>query len=153
MNTNEKTLTKSEIVTMLIDWVNQKPGLSFADYGNDGRSAFFQDQRNILQAKKDFFVMLKVVNRNDDIKAEDIINGFSAYSGRLKVKQNSDNKFYLDYTTGQYFPTEYRAVSCAILARVLWNYFKTDYESNEGEKIREMFKNMFGVSIQKRWFN
>lgn len=33
---------------------------------------------------------------------------------------------FLDYCTGQYWPTEYRAAACAVLASVLWGWFRSD---------------------------
>ena len=32
----------------------------------------------------------------------------------------------LDYCTGQYWPTEYRAAACAVLASALWAYWRAD---------------------------
>ena len=77
-----------------------------------------------------------------------------AFSGRLSIVEN-DGKVTIDYCTGQYWPTEYRAVVCAVLASALWEYHLPDIQNtdNKGDAIRAKFRRMFGRGIQSRWFN
>jgi hypothetical protein len=57
----------------------------------------------------------------------------------------------VDYCTGQYFPTEYRAAACAVLATILWDYISP--ECKTGNDIRKWARAEFGRGIASRWFN
>lgn len=103
------------------------------------------------------------------------IDASRAYSGRLKFIERN-GKVGIDYTTGQYFPTEYRAAACAVLSSALWAQarkhmpapgperitvthgpFSSEHESIEGltpgDWLRRHFKRLFGRAIQLAWFN
>lgn len=83
----------------------------------------------------------------------------------------------IEYTTGQYFPTEYRRAACAVLASALWAYarenmpkpngkitrfdsegeFLSEHDNIEGKTpgdwLRAHFARRFGRNIAARWFN
>lgn len=148
-------LTKEIIIDLLEAWIKQRPGLDPRDYGwgREGWNAYRSESHRITQQKKDAEILLNAV-RYSGIKAEELAGAFKAYSGRLEIKQEGD-EYKLSYCTGQYFPTEYRAAACAVLARALWDYHRPDYENNEhaGDSLRKMFKRRFGRSIQERWLD
>lgn len=82
------------------------------------------------------------------------------------------NEVRLDYCTGQYWCTEYRAAACAVLASALWDCQRKSLPINEhgkpyetygpkpggglmsaGDRLRNSFRNWYGRGIQSRWFN
>ena len=144
------TPTKEQIVSLLRAWIKQRPGLDYREYGNS-RECYMGDLNPIMQEKRDAERLLESVE-NSAMTAEELLNGFSAYSGRLQiVPDKKDGEFCLEYCTGQYWPTEYRAATCAVLASALWNYHRD--ENSTGDSLRKKFKRMYGIGIQKRWFN
>lgn len=148
-------ISKDQIIALLEEWINQRPGLDPRDYGwgSDGWSNYRSESRRITQQKRDAQILLRAVEYSG-IKAEELLQAFRAYSGRLEIKQDGD-EFRLEYCTGQYWPTEYRAAACAVLGMALWDYHRPDYENDEhpGDSLRKMFRRKFGASIQRRWLD
>ena len=140
---------KQNILRALQEFVNQRPGLSFADYGDS--KYYRQDYRQILQAKQDFEQLLVTVDLRDNITADDIIKSSeSAFSGRLTITENGDS-VTIDYCTGQYTPTEYRKAACAVLASALWGFWREP--ESTGDTIRKSARDNLGRGIASRWFN
>jgi hypothetical protein len=50
----------------------------------------------------------------------------SAFSGRLNIQQVDGEGVRIHYTTGQYYPAEYRRAVAAVAASALWDYVR-DY--------------------------
>lgn len=172
-------LAKPQIIAALRTWVNQRPGLESADYGD--WKAYRSELRQITKDRADALILLRAVELRDSIKAEDLIVAFPrAYSGRLQINAVPNAKgelcAYLEYCTGQYWPTEYRKAVCAVLAGVLWNYMResmpapkgkitrnskflgeVEHDSIDGltpgDWLRRKFKQEFGRGIQSRWLN
>lgn len=146
-------LTKGLIVELLRDWIKQRPGLEFCNYGDV--SSYRSELRGITEDRHDAERLLNSVEYSG-ITAEELKAAFEhAYSGRLSLTENSKGEWMLEYCTGQYWPTEYRAAVCAVLASALWNYHRLDYQDAEhlGDSLRDLFRRTFGKGIQSRWFN
>lgn len=140
MNT---TLEKSTLIHAMGEFISKRSGIDGRNY--DSRESFMGDYRKILRDGKHARRLLDYVSRLS-ISAEDLIAASkSAYSGRL-----SFDEIGVDYVTGQYFPTEYRAAACAVLARAIWEYFCTGYYSPE--QIRKVARREFGRAIASAWF-
>jgi len=152
------TTSNTSIITLLQNFVNQKSGLDFADYGDV--SAFRKDQREISNGEKDFEELLTLAYRRlqtesgleDALLAELKIN-----NGRLEY--NEQNKS-LTYITGQYFPTEYRPAACSLLRSVIWKDYANEKESNtpnpvynSGAEIRTAIKKRVSRRVAKNYFN
>lgn len=165
--------TKQEICTLLRAFINQRPGLEFANYGC--ATSYRAELRSITRQRADALQLLRAVELLDSIEAGELIAAFPrAYSGRLALVE-SKGRPALEYCAGQYYPTEYRAAVCAVLARCLWVWVSTDcmpkgrlvHNSETGETferygpkdqragdfIRDFFKREFGRGIASRWFN
>lgn len=141
------TTTKSKILNILANWIKQRPGLDFANYGEV--SAYRSEMRNITKQRHDAEALLSAVAIDDDITANDILAAFpQAFSGRLSFDADKQR---LSYCTGQYWPTEYRAAAAAVLARVLWVSAMTD--SDTGDSMRKKMRQQFGASLALRWFD
>lgn len=146
--------TKQQLIAALRAFINQRSGIEFANYQSgdwkQSREAFMGDYRPIVRHGKHAREMLRSVELRDSITAKDIIQGTRAYSGRLQFVER-DGGIGVEYTTGQYFPTEYRNAACAVLASVLWNYWQPDCKT--GDEIRAKAKQEFGRAIAATWFN
>ena len=145
--------SKNEIISLLSAWINQRPGLEYADYGD--RGAYQSEVRNITAQLHDARTLLAAVDLSG-ITADELAESFRAFSGRLQLKETADG-IKLEYCTGQYFPTEYRAAACAVLASALRDYYRNDPDvteaANKGDAIRAKFRRIFGRTIANRWFN
>ena len=161
------TATKQEICTLLRAFINQRPGLDFANYGC--ATSYRAELRSITRQRADALQLLRAVELRDSIEAGELVAAFPrAFSGRLALVE-SKGKPALEYCAGQYYPTEYRAAVCAVLARCLWNWVRVDCmpegvkdgdsevygpkKLSAGGFIRDFFKREFGRGIASRWFN
>lgn len=149
-----KTPTRETILSLMDAFVSQRSGMDSRDYGQGrdfDREAYMGDYRPMLQAGKDARVLMRKVE-SSSVTAETLQAAFErAFMGRLSLKAGENGEWRLEYTTGQYFPTEYRAAACAVLARALWEHYREDNDT--GETMRAKFRRMFGRGIQSRWFN
>jgi hypothetical protein len=93
---------------------------------------------------------LRAVENKPGITAEHLTAAFPrAFSGRL-----SWDGAKLDYCTGQYWPTEYRAAACAVLASALWTYWRAGLDNpTGGPQIQAIARRAFEPAIAKKWFN
>ena len=179
-------LTKQQILEALRKWINQRPGLEFENYGDWG--AYRAELRGITRTRSDALQLLRAVSGCESITADNLIEAFPrAYSGRLAISETKESNtypgygkqtggVYLGYCTGQYWPTEYRAAACAVLAHALWGaaqasmlepdgqrikktfgVLETEFDSIEGlppgDWLRRYFRREFGRGIALRWFN
>lgn len=157
--TTEKiTASKALLCHALRKFINQRSGIEYGNYkkfplqnGSDGeRESFLRDYRPILKHGRHARTLLRYVELSG-ITAEQLIEATSAYAGRLQFIQRKAGDVGVDYTTGQYFPTEYRNAACAVLALAIWNYWMPDYKT--GDEIRKRARREFGRAIQATWFN
>lgn len=89
-------------------WIAQRPGLEFGNYGD--RRAYASELRSINKAKEAANKALREAQTypfNPQAMADALTGSFS---GRLSWTGTE-----FDYTTGQYWPTEYRAAAQAVL--------------------------------------
>lgn len=167
---------KAAIMQALDRFVAQRPGLEFGNYGDV--KSYRSEMRSIARDKRDYTTLMLAVKQSDSITAEDLIRAFEgAFSGRLSLTIAPEGRVALEYTTGQYFPTEYRKAACAVLALALWENAREyvlpavsyDEEMNEvyticdggyplkhvpaGDWLRAHFRKEFGRSIANRWFS
>lgn len=123
-----------------IKFANQKPGLSFADYGD--RKIYFAEMREITKDLHDFRELLNLafIRLGSNLE-EKLTEYLSKSSGRLTLK---DGK--LQYCTGQYFPTEYRPAVNQVLKSLIWDNLREEKDSagnylyNTGDTLRAYFK-------------
>lgn len=153
--TANTTADKAALCRMIRAFIGQRSGIDFRDYGND-REAFLSDYRPMLRAGREARRLLEYVEGRDGITAADILNASSG-NGRLAWVHAGD-MLRLEYTTGQYFPTEYRAAACSMLAGLVWRYLADGYagshpEDGTAEAVRRRARQLFGRGIGGRWFS
>lgn len=164
---------KTQICDALAAWIRQRPG-----FGQENTSS--SDRRGVARDKRDAETLLTAVRLTTAISADDLIEAAKrAFSGRLEIQHVpsmvTDNKVHIEYTTGQYWPTEYRAAAAAVCASALWSavrthmppadgkltrthgVFTTEHDNVEGKTpgdwLRSHFRKMYGSALQRRWFN
>lgn len=114
-------------ICALVEFAAQNPKLELGNYGFDqnGRKAYKQEARNITTDWHRFQNALWEALAAG-VKDADVIEAAkSAFSGRLewvskeylreKHSLNTDYTPRWDYTTGQYWPTEYRKAAASVL--------------------------------------
>jgi len=145
-----------QVFAALETWIKQRPGLNPADYGiargqnttidghfnrqsyQDGLRAYRADVRSIGKDRQRAMRALDEA-RNLDPKPKLLMEAFSAFSGRLEWKtepysgEKADRIMAaqlglpkLEYTTGQYFPTEYRKAAATVLERYISSWKQAD---------------------------
>ena len=141
---------KSAILSALRSWISQRPGFEPGNYDAAGYRA---DCRRVAKQRRDALEMLRFVELSGSITGPALNAAFhDAFSGRL-----SWNGVRLSYCAGQYWPTEYRAAACAVLASAIWAWFRDECcphdEENKGDWIRSAARRNFGRGLASRWFN
>ena len=151
MKNTTTTNERGEILAALLKFARQRPRLEFGNYGKPYfTEAYRTSARRITAQLRDARKLLRAVEMLPGITAELIKEGFRACSGRLSWDGRR-----LDYCTGQYWPTEYRAAVCAVLALVLWDFFRDGVPTgtaNRGEYIRAAATRQLGRPLAVRWF-
>ena len=106
---------------LLAQFAAQNPGLDYGNYCSgwndiDGRRAYSSESRKITRdlarVREAMHEAYYAGATDSDIDQACI----SAFSGRIELIRDSDpSAMRVDYCTGQYFPTEYRAAVAAVL--------------------------------------
>lgn len=161
----QKTANKAAVCNALRAFIAQRSGIDFRDYWSgdywnarsEAKEAFNGDYRPMLRHGRQAREMLRSVELRDSITAENIISAASAFSGRLEFKIREDGFVGVDYTVGQYFPTEYRRAACAVLARCLHEYFLQNMPKETNATplgyIRSCAARELGRGIDAEWFS
>ena len=150
--------TAAQILDALDRWVAQRPGLDYADYGNP--TAYRAESRRITRQRHDYDALRLAIARGQHhehlrLTERQLLNAFDAFSGRLTPTIAEDGMVTLDYTTGQHWPTEYRAAACAVLARALWTRHRESLPPDHpepGTALRKVLRLTYGARIQREWF-
>lgn len=147
MTTNDKPA----ILQALRAFVAKRPGFDPANYGFDaaGRSAYRADSRRVTRDMNHALDLLRAIEWRDSIGAADILD--MARGGRLDLVRRADGSYRVDYTTGQYWCTEYRAAVCGLAASVLWRRFSALSGVQTGDDVRRVARRELGRSLA-RWF-
>jgi len=140
--------TKQTIIDALHQWINQRPGLEFSNYGDV--SSYRAELRSIGRDLQHARTMVNYVAWHDSITAEMIMSA-ADNGGRLTLTIDGD-KVRIDYVTGQYWPTEYRRAVCSLISSVIWYWLRENCEYKTGDDIRKAARRELGNSIANRWF-
>jgi hypothetical protein len=142
---------KQQIIDSLYRWIKQRPGLEFCNYGD--LSAYRSEMRDITKDLHHAREMLAYISRRPSITADDLLTAArDSYSGRLTVREGLE-RAEVEYCTGQYWPTEYRRATCAVLASAIWYRLRDDTTGeNKSEAIRKAARRELSRSVAARWF-
>lgn len=157
------TLTRAELLERLERFIAQRPGFDLANYGD--MASYRADARTATQQLNDARAMLAAISWRESID-DTAIRTALRNGGRLKLQDNGT----LDYCTGQYWPTEYRAGVCRVLSQILWDYWRDNMTAERnadgdipgpnrfggtmspGDYLRRTARAELGRSIANRWF-
>lgn len=163
MRTIVDTLTRAELLERLERFIAQRPGFDWHNYGDS--ASYRADTRTATRQLADGRAMLAAIAWRESITA-DTIRAELRGSGRLTLQDDGT----LDYCTGQYWPTEFRAGVCRVLASLLWDYWRDDMPardvngnfphpsrrgfivSSAGDYLRGKARAELGAPIASRWF-
>ena len=139
-------------IEKLSKFVNQRPGLDFANYGEV--SAYRSEMAKITRDRTDYFELLSLAFSRIDNLNEVVTDYLKRSSGRLTMNDAGN----LEYCTGQYFPTEYRPAANRVLANLIFASYRDEIESNtpkykDGNEIRKALKRRISRRIAKNYFN
>lgn len=109
---------KTSICDALAAFIRQRPGFDFANHGD--AASYRADSRRASLQKRDAETLLQAVRWRESISGADILE--AAKGGRLTITADPAGSVSIDYCTGQYFPTEFRAGVCRVLSSALWNW-------------------------------
>lgn len=152
MKQTTQTPTQVNAVALLIKFVNQRPWLEFADYGDI--KYYRQDSREITKDRADFYEFMAMADIFVDNLNVKLIEQLTKYADRLTLENGK-----LKYITGQYFPTEYRPAGCRVIKAIVWNALreeknaKGEYIRQSGDDIRKVFKRYLSRRTYKNYFN
>lgn len=150
------------ILAALAAFVRSRPGFEPGSYGT--RADYARDVRHATQQLHDAQAMLSAIGWRQSIDADALRAAFSAFSGRLTWRytpgEGTGRWGMVEYCTGQYYCTEFRAAVCAVLARALWNYWRTGllatYEDGSAYAPRDLIlaraKKELPRGVFTRWF-
>jgi hypothetical protein len=148
-------MDRKHIIEALRKFIAGRSGIDFHNYAD--RESAMDDYRKILRHGKDARAMLRVVELSS-MTAEELLAGFRAYSGRLTYTEGKG----CDYTTGQYYATEYRAAACAVIANAIGQAVMDDFNQAKAlngltsgtarEHLLRYAKRNLGRAITGRWF-
>lgn len=145
--------TQANTIETLYQFVNQRPGLEFCNYGE--RSIYFREMREITKDLHDFRELLSYARLNIDDLNTKLRNKLETTSDRLSINDNGK----LQYITGQYFPTEYRPAANRILVNLIWEHVRSmkndngTYLHETGHDIRAYMKKRLSRRCFKNYFN
>lgn len=147
-------MNKSAIIAALDTFIRQRAGLEFGNYGSI--SGYLAELRSITKDLHHARDLLAYVACRDSMTAERILD--ATRSGRLSIVADDSGAVRIDYRTGQYWPTEYRRAVCALLASVIWGYWRDECApsprpENMGDWLRDRASKEFGRVIASRFFN
>lgn len=154
--TTATATSRDAILNALGVFIRQRAGLEYGNYGDP--STYRAEQRRITKQRHDAETLLRYV-ASTGMSAETLLSGFDAFSGRLTFTPGGTGGGRLSYCAGQYFPTEYRAAVCAVLASALWNYWRDDYHERTGtyegarDAVLRSARNAFRSRSVREWFN
>ena len=141
---------KQTIIDALNRWVSQRPGLEYGNYGDV--SSYRAELRSIGKDLQHARALINYVAWHDSITAEMILKA-ADNGGRLSFVVRDYGTVTIDYCTGQYWPTEYRAAACRLLSSVIWYWLRDNMlDPATGNDIRRQAARELGTSIARRWF-
>lgn len=132
-------------IEKLNEFVNQRAGLNFADYGDV--SSYRKESREITRDRSDYYELLGFARMTVNDLEQKLETELKETSGRLKM----DKEGNIEYCTGQYFPTEYRPAACRVLSWLIWKELGKVYET--GNDIRKAARRNVSRRVCKFYFN
>ena len=149
-------LTREDLISMLRDFINQRPGFDTANYAT--AQSYRADYRTTVTHRDDAILMLLQVEALPGITADAIRaelergNRLALTPAHCKEGKIIKTGTTLHYTAGQYWCTEYRAGACRVLSSLLWDYWRESAQPCTGDELRKYARTKFPRGLARRWF-
>ena len=148
-DTTRTPLTDTNAIDRLLAFAAKRPGFDVRHYGRDasGLCYYRADVRKAGQQLQDARIMANAI-RSRLIGASDLIEASKrVYAGRLTLTTG-----LIDYRAARYWPVEYRAAVCAVMAMALRTYWR-GWANPTPQYVRETARDKLGRGVAARWFN
>lgn len=129
---------KAALIAALRAWVAQSPRLDPREYSD--RASYDSDRRKVTRALKHCTELIDWAERTDI--THDAIAATMPRNERLTWDGER-----LDYTTGQYWPVEYRRAVAVALSRAAWAYARERCGCETGDDVRAWVKRNFSAGV------
>ena len=129
-----------ELKALLRAFVAQRPGFDYRNYNT--ASAYRADQKRTMRDKAD---ALALINAFPDEAAREFLE--KHLDGRLRLEGGK-----LEYITGQYYCTEYRAAVCRAVSDALRALSWAQSQERLAETRKRMAR-IVGRGCANRWFS
>jgi hypothetical protein len=139
------TIHRDTILDALRAFICQRPGVEWQNYGD--RQTYRREVAEIGRDRADALALLAAVERSY-ISGEAMLDALRP-GNRLSWNPERNE---LDYTTGQYFPTEYRPAAARALASMLWHYYREEYHAETADEIRACARRAFRSRRVRAYF-
>ena len=141
-------MNTQEIKSLLRAFVAQRPGFENANYGS--LAAFRADQKRAMRDKAD---ALALINAFPDEADPRFLVGVLSSGNRLSLEGGK-----LEYITGQYYCTEYRAAVCRAVSDALHSLSWAQSQERLAEtrklaETRQRMARIVGRGCANRWFS
>jgi hypothetical protein len=143
-------MENKEIIAALRKFVAKRSGLDWRNYycsyaDVDGVKAYRADRAEIAKDGKHARQLLTLcellkIPLTRLVRSQDRLN--------MNVETAS-----VEYTTGQYFPTEYRAAVCRACASAIWDWLINTERARNRAEVQAWIKARLGRGIANAWFN
>ena len=137
-------MNTQEIKSALRAFVARRPGFDYHNYAT--ASAYRADQKRTMRDKADALALISAYP--DDADPRFLVD---ALKGRLSLEGDQ-----LEYTAGQYYPTEYRAAVCAAVCAAVSSALHAYLYAQEKQSLqttRQRMARIVGRGCANRWFS
>lgn len=134
-------MTKDALLSALEAFIRQRPGFNPREYGD--RASYMHDVR---RATKDLNHARTLIRwaRLSGVSYETLSETMTP---RARLSWDGER---LDYCTGQYWCTEYRAAVVAALCSAVWAYARDYCHADTREKIQRYARNVLPRAVARR---
>lgn len=139
--------SRNAILDAITSFAALRPGFDHRNYSD--RASYQADVRPVTKARHHVQILAGYIARSG-MSADELLAGFSAWSGRLTISPAKNGTFACDYCTGQYFPVEFRAACRAVLIQAIEERWRNEYRETRGtfdgarDYIKRQARNAFG---------
>ena len=155
-------LDVNAVFSALEKWINQRPGLEYGNYG--AMAPYRAELRSIANDKKRAMKALDEARGLTPARPEVLRDAFRAFSGRLQWIPEPCNSIgvstglepaHLEYTTGQYWPTEYRKAAASVLEAYVAGWRQAHTSENPQEFTYQTIEDVKSANRQTggHWFD
>jgi hypothetical protein len=137
-------MTNETILTTLRAFIDARPGFDWRNY-QGAPEAYRADCTTALRGLHDGRVLLRACTLAS-VSAENLR---AALTDAHRLTLTDAGR--LEYTPGQYWPTEYRAAACRALADALARHYMPGVPDRAA--LLRVLRNVLGARLTRRWFH